>query len=258
MPEMTTEIRIVVAEDEHLIRSNLVNKIEKLDPVLKVVHTAADGRDALAYIEQSPVDLLVTDIRMPIMDGLELIKAVHLQHPHVRKILTTGYADFEYARQAVRYGASDYLLKPIKAAELKQALVKARTSIESSNRRIKADAGSLGGPPGVKPEEIVQLVQHYLRENFACDITMEDISRQFNFSSAYLSKLFLKYTGEPPTKYLISLRINEAKYLLASHPRMSVKEAGERVGYPDQFYFSRLFKQVAGQTPSEYQKGLKT
>jgi two-component system response regulator YesN len=104
------------------------------------------------------------------------------------------------------------------------------------------------------PEEIVHMVQNFMRENFKKDLSLEKIARNFNFNPSYLSKIFVKYSGEPPSKYLMSLRINEAKYLLTQHRNLSVKEVGEGVGYPDQFYFSRIFKQVTGVTPKEFQK----
>lgn len=247
-------IRIVVAEDEDLIRNNLVRKIESFDSALQVVYAAQDGKSALQYIRDHSADLIVTDIRMPVMDGLELIKSLHSHYPHVRKIITTGYADFEYARQAVRYEASEYLLKPIKSGELQKAISRVQAAIENEKTKIQKSVEGLRSQGTVSSEDIVEQVQHFIRDNFTGDISLEEISRQFNFAPSYLSKIFIKHTGEPPSKYLISLRINEAKYLLANHPGLSVKEVAERVGYPDQFYFSRLFKQVTGCTPKEYQR----
>lgn len=249
--ETKLPIRIVVAEDEELIRNNLVKKIEAAGPDLRIVCTAQDGRDALEFVKKEPVDLVVTDIRMPVMDGLALIKSLHLHFPRIRKIIATGYADFEYARQALRYDVSEYLLKPIKPAELKKALAHAQTSIENEQRRTGKNLEGAAGRAD-KPEAIVELVRHYLRENFARDLSLEEISRSFNFAPSYLSKIFLKHTGELPSKYLISLRIQEAKYLLSRHPELTVKEVAERVGYPDPFYFSRLFKQLTGVAPKEF------
>lgn len=247
-------IRIVVAEDEDLIRNNLVRKIESFDPALQVVHAAQDGKSALQYIRDNSADLIVTDIRMPVMDGLELIKALQSHYPHIRKIITTGYADFEYARQAVRYEASEYLLKPIKSDELRKAISRLQTSIETEKSAFKKSVEGLRPQGAVSSEDIVGQIQHYLKENFTKEISLEEISRKFNFTPSYLSKIFIKHAGEPPSKYLISLRINEAKYLLANQRSLSIKEVAERVGYPDQFYFSRLFKQVTGSTPKDYQK----
>jgi two-component system response regulator YesN len=251
--EQHSPIRVVVVEDEELIRKSLVRKIESIDPVFTVVHSAEDGVEALKFVQDNPIDLVVTDIHMPVMNGIELIKALHLHFPHIRAMITTGYADFEYARQAMRYQVTEYLLKPIKQDELKNVLSRIRVTIENEKSQYKKNAGGMRTQAD-KPEEIVQLVQQFLRENFTKELSLEEISRSFNFTSSYLSKIFIKHTGEAPSKYLISLRINEAKYLLAEHHNLSVKEVAERVGYPDQFYFSRLFKQITGCTPKDYQR----
>lgn len=247
------QIRVIVAEDEDLIRNSLIRKIESIDDTLKVVGAAQDGREAMELARDEQPDLLVTDIRMPVMDGIELIKSMHLYYPRVHKIITSGYADFEYARSALQYNVNDYLLKPIAAEELKRVFTRMKTLID--NERSVFKESMKGTPsPGANPEEIVHLVQSFMRENFQQDLSLEQIARSFNFNASYLSKIFIKYTGEPPSKYLTSLRINESKYLLTHHRNLTIKEIGERVGYPDQFYFSRIFKQVTGSTPKEFQK----
>lgn len=245
------EVRIVVAEDEDLIRNSLVRKIEAMDPALKVVGTAEDGREALALVEREQPDLVFTDIRMPVMDGMELIRSLHLYFPRVRKVITSGYADFDYARQGIQYQVQEYLLKPISSPELQRVLVRMKSAVAAEHSQMEDSMKELR-QPGVNPEEIVLLVQQYIREQFSKDLSLELIARHFNFNASYLSKLFAKYTGEPPSRYLMTVRVNEAKYLLTRHPQMSVKEVGERVGYPDPFYFSRIFKQMTGFTPKEY------
>lgn len=249
--EETRQIRVIIAEDEDLIRNNLVRKIEGLDSSIEVVGTAQNGKEALELVQAGQPDVLMTDIRMPVMDGMELIKQMHLYHPRVSKIITSGYADFEYARQAIQFGVTDYLLKPISADELRQVLSRVKTAIENEESAYKENMKGIHNP-GMNTEEVVSRVQNFLRDHFRKDVSLEQIARNFNFNASYLSKLFIKHTGDLPSRYLMALRINEAKYLLANHPHLSVKEVGEQVGYPDQFYFSRVFKQMAGCTPKDY------
>ncbi|MBD2871982.1 response regulator transcription factor [Paenibacillus arenilitoris] len=249
--EETRRLRILVAEDEDLIRNHLVRKINELGEAVNVVGTAQDGKEALGLMQSGQPDLLVTDIRMPVMDGMALIKHMHLYHPRVRNIITSGYADFEYARQAMQYGVTDYLLKPISADELHRVLLRVKEAVDSEESAFRANMQGMHST-GMNTGEIVGSVQRYLREHFRKDVSLEQIARHFNFNASYLSKLFMKHTGELPSRYLMTLRINEAKYLLANHRHLSVKEVGERVGYPDQFYFSRIFKQMTGCTPKDY------
>lgn len=246
-------IKVIVAEDEDLIRNNLVKKIESIDPAFQVVADADNGKKAMELIHIHQPDLVMTDIRMAMMDGIELITSVNLSYSHTRKIIISGYADFDYARQAMRHGVDEYLLKPVSTEELKKCLSKIKVSITHDKLLFKENMEGIQYSD-TNPEEIVQMVQSYLKENFTKDLSLEKIAKNFNFNSSYLSKIFNKHTGELPSKYLMSLRINEAKYLLTHFKNLSIKEVGEMVGYPDQFYFSRVFKQVTGSTPKDFQK----
>ncbi|UKS29438.1 response regulator [Paenibacillus sp. HWE-109] len=106
-------------------------------------------------------------------------------------------------------------------------------------------------------EELTHSIESYLKTNFAHPITLEDIAAKFNFDSSYLTKIFKKYKHMTPIKYLISLRMDEAKRLIQQHPELSFKEIGAIVGYPDSHYFSRIFKNMTGQNLSDYSEGMK-
>ncbi|MDU0200661.1 MULTISPECIES: response regulator transcription factor [Paenibacillus] len=247
-------VKVIVAEDEDLIRNNLVKRIENLCDTVKVIGAAQDGKEALELVRQDQPDLIVTDIRMPVMDGLELIKSLDSYFPRIRKIIASGYADFAYAKEAMQYNVKDYLLKPVSTEELQRVLSRNISLIENERAQFQDHLKGLNMQTAQNPEDIVQLVREFMRENFTKELSLEQIARHFNFTASYLSKIFIKYTSEPPSRYLMTLRINEAKYLLTHYRNLSIKEVGERVGYLDQFYFSRIFKQMTGFTPKEYQR----
>lgn len=94
----------------------------------------------------------------------------------------------------------------------------------------------------------------FIRANFSKSINLEDISRKFNFNASYLTKIFRKHKGETPLKCLITYRIDEAKRLTQNQPDLDIKHIGEIVGYPDQAYFSRIFKNITGKSPTEYKE----
>jgi len=233
----------VIAEDEDLIRSGLIRKIEQSGQSFAVIGEATHGEEALELVRRMQPQLLITDIRMPVMDGLKLIEEVHKYYPRTAVIIASGYADFEYARQAMKFNVKHYLLKPVKQQDLADVLDDVRAQL---SKEPIVEANDI--------EKTVQRVQQYLRENFHEEISLEQLAKQFNFSSAYLSKIFLKHAGEAPSKYIATLRINEAKRLLKQRKDLPVKTVGEQVGYADPFYFSRIFKQATGMTPRDYQK----
>jgi YesN/AraC family two-component response regulator len=240
---------VVVVEDEELILNNVVKKIHEADLGFMVTGIATDGKSALELIEREPPDVILTDIRMPVMDGLAFLKAIASRFPYIKKIVISGHDDFAYAQQAIKYDVTDYLLKPLKMDELKAALTRIEIMLGAEKNILQQNKLAISCN-AYTAEEIVKKVELYIRENYSSDINFDKIAQEYNFSSSYLSKIFTKYFGANPSKYLILLRINKAKHLLLSEKELSVKEVGERVGYPDQFYFSRIFKNVTGVSPA--------
>ncbi len=239
-----------MAEDEHLIRNNIVKKINELSLGFEVIDGVQNGMACLKQIEETIPDLIITDIRMPLMDGLELLEHVSIDYPYVKKIVISGYDEFEYARQALRMGVVDYLLKPVKIEDLSKILNKVRIELESE---VESLYKILPKPDSeYSPEKIIDLVETFIRGNYQKDININMIAQKFNYNPSYLSKMFTKQVGENPSSYLIRLRINKAKQLLLIDKRLTVKQIGEIVGYSEPAYFSRIFKKYTGQSPSEF------
>ncbi|BCZ45099.1 putative two-component response regulator [Clostridium gelidum] len=241
--------KYIVAEDEHLIRQNLIKKIDYLSIPLELVGEASNGKDAIFLVKEHYPSLVITDIQMPQSDGLELLKYIHDNHPHIKTMILSGFNDFSYAQSALKYGAKDFLLKPIKLEELNTALQNILILLDSENKEISSFSID---PHSLKPEKLSKLMETYLRSNYSSTISLNKISNQFGFTTEYLSKLFKKYIGETPIKYITKIRINEAKLLLINQPDLEVQKVGELVGYKDAFYFSRVFKSNVGVYPSDY------
>ncbi|QGQ99413.1 response regulator [Paenibacillus psychroresistens] len=510
-----SKYRVVVVEDEPKIRRNIIQKIEASDSDFIVAGNAANGVDALAMVKSLKPDVLFTDIRMPQMDGLELIRLLKLEFPEMHIVILSGFSDFEYAKQAMKMGVRDYLLKPLKLDALLESLEGIKASLEqraqfvvrnmiasdnigqasgkeistfhdhehfivflicighlgthltaakqteqfsllwaklplaemfasiihehekwwlideklpnqkflvlsakqrtpeeiqlmaeqirrmlipyaepyyinlcstfsniaktdiweeAQTLRIRLDQELVMGQSAVfhgklfvkKPSqpllfdtsmqnkwmasiqtgnktylkeqllglfnkweslhypqrqlekalsqllqiahqqtltlseaelyhyeynvfakltvsphfhsiiediwhiiegmlfkdekltdstpELINQIAEYIRNNFAESIHLEEISQKFHFHPTYLTKVFKKHIGETPLKYLIKLRIDEAIRLITTQPQLDIRTIGEIVGYPDQHYFSRIFKNLTGQSPSEYKE----
>ncbi len=121
--------RVLIVDDEHLIRSSLSKKVSQISPAIAVAAAAEDGQQALAWLEQYYADICITDVSMPIVNGLELIEAIRRCYPWMHCIVVSSYDDFNYVRESLQQGAIDYILKPIEQDVLAHALEKAVAAI---------------------------------------------------------------------------------------------------------------------------------
>ena len=137
--------KIFLVEDEYIVREGIKNKIDWQSLGLEFVGEASDGEVGLELIEKTKPDVVMTDIKMPFMDGLTLSREVKKILPNTEIILLTGYSDFEYAREGMRIGVAEYLTKPIKPAEITQTLesvlkkIEAREEAENKSRQQMLD-----------------------------------------------------------------------------------------------------------------------
>ncbi len=131
-------IRVLIAEDDRAFRALLA---ETLQQPGREIRLAANGREALEALRETPYDLLITDIRMPEMGGMELLKEAKRLCPNILVIIITGYASLETAIQALKEGAYDYIRKPFNLEELKVSVENAcvRIMLERENRRLLED-----------------------------------------------------------------------------------------------------------------------
>ena len=128
-------LRIVVAEDEQRILSSIVSKIERTVEDCEVIATANDGEKALELVEKYHPHVIFSDIKMPKMDGIELARELRKKAPDIHVVLLSGYSDFSFAKQAMRYGVSYYLVKPLVEEDLLEVMEEIRAKLEESKRR---------------------------------------------------------------------------------------------------------------------------
>jgi YesN/AraC family two-component response regulator len=241
--------KVVVADDEEIILKNVVRKIEEADSRFFVVGTALNGREALDLVDANYPELLVTDVRMPVLDGFELIASVSTYHPYVKILIISGHDDFEFARRAMSYGVKNYILKPVKLEELRAALGDIGSVLEEDEDIV---AARVQNSAESNAATMVSEIERFIRGHFSSEVDLETLARAFGLSPSQMCKLFRKYRDDTPVHYLTALRMNEAKRLLIQLPDLEVKEVGQLVGYSDQFYFSRTFKRATGMSPTEF------
>ena len=241
------EFSVIVVDDEKLITRNIARKIEKTNPAFKVIQLAYDGEQALELVKKYFPDVVFSDIKMPIRDGLELLREIKMHCPSVKVVMVSGYDDFEFVRNSLRQDAFDYLLKPIRQEDLEKTLQRLENQL-----RAKRQDYSL--PEGASPTAIVEQVLAYLRQNYAQDVEFAQIAERYHVSSAYLSKIFKDHVGMTPSRYRNECKINVAKELLIKTD-LPLRAIAEQAGFTDQFYFSKIFKKITGQSPAQFREG---
>lgn len=133
-------MNIIIVEDEIMIQDGMQKLIQKISPDYQVIGIAGDGLEALELMQRKMPDLIITDVRMPHMDGLEMLEEMQRRSLNAKVIILSAYSDFEYARKAMKYGVSEYLLKPVAVNELRQALQFVEMQIDEQRRRTENPA----------------------------------------------------------------------------------------------------------------------
>lgn len=236
--------KALIVDDEPLMREYLGNNLNEINKEWICEDTASDGVYAIQYLQHKTYDAVITDIKMPAMDGIELSKYLYSNHPNLPIIIITGYNEFEYARAAVKLNVFDYLLKPLRDEELSAALSVIALKNNSVNNKnfspIKANKNTL-----------VSQIQEYLQLHFREGLSLTILADIFNITPSYLSTIFHKEIGEPYSKYLLRLRMETAKALLLN-PNSKVQDVAIDVGFSSSKHFGSVFKSYYGISPGEF------
>lgn len=254
--------KVLVVDDEAFVRRGIVMEIDWASLGCMVAAEASNGLEGLEAVRKYSPDLIICDIRMPKMNGIDMLKQLRQEGSRIPVIFLTAYSEFEYARDALKLLAADYILKPFEDGELEAAVLRVKKNLDLEQERER-NAGSENGEPGMgmgelvlKPgdkskyimEAIAYIAGHVKEES----ISVKTIADSLGISEGHLSHLFKKETDYTVAAYITRYRMKEAMKLL-SNCRYKVYEVAEMVGYRDVTYFSSSFKKIVGVSPSEYQ-----
>ncbi len=330
--------KVIIADDEVIERTVLGKKLKKNFGDSISLRQARNGREVVSLYKEEPADILILDIEMPGVTGLEAAEQIRAMGAACGIIFLTAFDEFSYAKRAISVRALDYLLKPCDDRELiaaveegmrgaderrrgaaeaaarkamqaetaagageglpgreiaggkgfvnRQAMVNgqivagqdaaaatqsAAMNREISGRRMTPDISAAGLPAagsaqskenengaaagaacgvGGQQERIRQII----RRDYMNELSVSDIADELGYSEAYFCKLFKQYFGQSFISFLTDYRIREAKRLLTG-TNISVKDAGQAVGYADANYFAKVFKRVTGQSPTDCRLG---
>lgn len=245
----------LVIDNEEIICNGMKQALDSLG--LYNVYTAENGVEALECVEKKVIDAIFLDVEMPEMNGIEFMRKLKEKDLYPVVVVISGYDEFEYAREALRYGALDYILKPVDSDDVK-ALGKRMYKLIESNSLSIADSQEeedilqvteIGKGIGkITPE----LIAEYIEKNYSNqDLSVTEISKQMGYSPNYIGSTFKKEFGTSINDYINKYRVIMAKELMKDSD-MKMYEISYAVGYADQHYFSKVFKKYEGVSPSDY------
>lgn len=266
---MTTmqKSRVLIVDDEYYFRKLLINLIDWSAIGFEVVAEAENGSEAFQIMNEQSIDLVISDIEMPQMSGLDFGKKIRDINSSVKLIYITGYDLFAYAQKAITFGANYYLLKPIDEEELEKALVNTRVRLtkEWEEQRyinlLKKEAGYTSElnlqQQSAARNQLIRKVISFVHERYADEnLSLQQTASVLYVNPSYLSHIFKKDTGESFVEYVTNVRLNKAMELLRmgfldENITFNVTTVARQVGYSDPFYFSKCFKKKFGITPNK-------
>lgn len=214
-------------------------------------HTAANGKDGLCAMRELRPEIVFVDMEMPIMSGGAFLEQASAEFPESQFIIISGYDEFSYAQHALRYGACDYLLKPIVEKELNRAIEKAVLKINP--HAVFDGQEETVSESAITPEKAVEIIKQYVDNHYCQNFKITMFEEKYFFSTAYLSKLFHSRYGYSIYEYALKLRMERAQELL-KNTDIKIQDIAERLGYSDNHYFSKAYRNYYGISPSQSRK----
>lgn len=256
--------KVVVVEDEWILRKGLIRSIDWAALDCVVVGEAGNGEEGLALILQESPDIVITDICMPLLDGLEMVDAA-LKKRHFHSIILTSYSEFEYAQKAISLQVADYLLKPVKENHLRDLLVKIGEKIKQEelysslekhiqiNKLSEKELPNLQLSYGDASNYYVKEAIREIKENYGQKLSVEQIADKLGVSPSYLSRKFKEESQHTFLDYLNQHRITKAVQLMDTG-KYRLGEIADMTGFTNHKHFYGVFKKYVQMTPSEFAK----
>ncbi|ASS68577.1 MULTISPECIES: response regulator [unclassified Paenibacillus] len=247
---------LLIVDDEPRTRLGIQKTLTAWSAGRHRIETAASGVEALEWLKANTAHIIITDVRMPEVDGLQMLETLAGRGPLPVIIVVSGYAEFDYARKALQLGAFDYILKPLDKDILAETVQRAfalddgRDRIDAMEKLVDAKLLEVGRGEaryGTPIKDAISFIDAHLEE----PISMKQVAELTHLNASYFSVLFKEQTGVTFSDYLTRLRLQRAKELLVA-TRMPISEIAEKVGYGTAKYFIKVFKDNEGTSPRQY------
>lgn len=246
--------KVLLVDDEPLVCKGFQQLVHWNDCGFQVIATASNGKEAYQMHKLQKYDLIVTDLKMPVMGGLELIRKIHSsQDDFCQIIIVSAYGEFSFAQEAMQYGVDYYLLKPLDETVMEGFLSQIKDKLDAHEQPLAKipDREIIENQYRISTNGAITEMKEYINTHYTEPLSLNYLAEKFSFSPVYLGHLFKKEIGFSFNEYLKRVRIQAACEMLDEND-IAIKKLAEKTGISDLNYFYRLFKQVTGMTPSQY------
>jgi len=230
--------KILIVDDDEELRDELRYCFEEFMFV-----EAGDGREALKVLKRAHnIDLILLDIKMPGMDGIELLEKIRENDLNIGIIILTGHGTKEVVVSAIKKRANDYFEKPININELKESIEKL---LRNKNRKNNIEAMDI--------VDKIKMSEEFIKENYFKQINLKDVASMICLSRKYFSRMFRKITGKRFVQYKSEIKMKKAKEYL-KNTSLNISQIAFKLGYDNAESFCRDFVMSAGRSPRDYRK----
>lgn len=249
-------LTILIVDDEKEIVDNIYRLVsEKYEESHMILKTSV-SRAAKEILQTQVVDILLSDIRMPCLNGFDLARIAKENNDQCKIIFLTGFQEFDYVYEAIKLGCSDFVLKINSDREILETLEKNIEEVkqEEEKRELLLYAEKMKQykkPVNKNGTDPVKFIKNYIWKNLDKEITLNKLARMVYLNPSYLSRLFRQETGVTITEYLLEVKIQQAKELLWETD-LKIQDIALKLGIDSSAYFGRIFKKAVGCTPQEY------
>lgn len=240
--------KVMIADDENYMLEAMENLIDWKKMECQLVFKAKNGQVLLEQMKKNPPDIIITDIKMPLVSGIEVAKYVYESRLPIKVIILSAYADFQYAQEAIKYDVCGYIIKTsvieMLPGMIQKAIGKLSTPMETEkdNEEYYAD-------------DILGRLQKYIAEHYTDKLNLTRIAQEIHANGSYLSRLYKTKTGQNLFDVINKMKLEKAKEYMSQG--MRIYEIAQLVGFDDVSYFSRVFRKHEGCSPREYENRLR-
>lgn len=234
-----------IVEDEIKLLNGLCNLYPWNSLGFEIKAKATNGQEMLNYLNNNPLDVVLSDISMPVLNGIDLAREIQQRDLDTIVIFLSGYADFQYARQAIRYNVYEYILKPVKSQELINVFTQVRNKLDIYYKDCAVEKKNYY-------TNLIEKINHYTLSNLA-NANLKNAAAYIGISAGYLSSIYKQYTEKNYSEFILEEKMKRACKLL-NDGALKTYQIADQLGYDDPKNFTRAFKNYYGFSPREYRK----